>query len=205
MEKKHSDAYKLFIKQLGNSRRDGYHPQLLELIDPDEREEIEKIIIDRFQKGDVFMATFLPKVEWADGIALLKNELMNAIKPSGKSVEIAKILYLYSGNQEYLDIIISNLASTRVSDREAAVVALLDLVPNEQIYYAFKKACLDDNDIPVRINAALGILLCKGVIRDPFSLDEKDDIVEALEKRLYSNDRNTREEVIRYLEEFQIV
>ncbi len=205
MEKKHSDAYKLFIKQLENSRCDGYHPQLLELIDPDEREEIEKIVINRFQKGDVFMATFLQKVEWVDGIALLKNELMNAIKPSAKSVEIAKVLYLYSDDQKYLDVIISNLASTRVDDREAAVVALLGLVPNEQIYYAFKKACLDDNDIPVRINAAIGILLCKGVIRDPFSLNERDNIVEALEKRLYSNDRNTREEAIKYLEEFSIV
>ena len=108
-----SKAYDCLIKQLnanGSEKMDGYYPKVMEEIYDWEREEVEDIIWDAFfNKDEIELAQFFPKLKKYDGIKALKESPYLLQIPSEASVEIGKILYESTGDEEYLDIIKSFL------------------------------------------------------------------------------------------------
>ena len=72
-----SIAYKQLLKQInavGSEKLNGYYPNTLEEIYDWEREEVEDIIWDAFfNKKEIELAQFLPKLEKYDGIKALKK------------------------------------------------------------------------------------------------------------------------------------
>ena len=75
-----------------------------------EREEVEDIIWDAFfNKKEIELAQFLPKLEKYDGIKALKENPYLLQIPSEASVEIGKILYEVTGDEKYLDLIKRNI------------------------------------------------------------------------------------------------
>ena len=79
-----SKAYDYLIKQLnasGSEKKDGYYPRLMEDIYDCEREKVEDIIWDAyFNKKEIEMAQFFPKLKKYDGI--------KALKESGKIIRV---------------------------------------------------------------------------------------------------------------------
>ena len=108
-----SKAYDCLIKQLnanGAEKKDGYYPRVMEEIYDWEREEVEDIIWDAFfNKKEIELAQFLPKLEKYDGIKALKENPYLLQIPSEASVEIGKILYEVTGDEKYLDLIKRNI------------------------------------------------------------------------------------------------
>ena len=104
-----SKAYDCLIKQLnanGSEKMDGYYPEVMEEIYDWEREEVEDIIWDAFfNKNEIELAQFFPKLKKYDGIKALKESPYLLQIPSEASVEISKILYEATGDEGYLDII----------------------------------------------------------------------------------------------------
>ena len=108
-----SKAYDCLIKQLnanGSEKRDGYYPRVMEEIYDWEREEVEDIIWDAFfNKKEIELAQFFPKLKKYDGIKALKESHYLLQIPSEASVEIGKILYEVTGDEKYLDLIKRNI------------------------------------------------------------------------------------------------
>lgn len=70
----HSDAYNEFVQATNlDGYKQGYNDKLFELILPQERDEIEQIVEERFAKGDYEMAVFMPELSKIDGISRLKE------------------------------------------------------------------------------------------------------------------------------------
>lgn len=89
---------------------DGYYPKVMEEIYDWEREEVEDIIWDAFfNKNEIELAQFFPKLKKYDGIKALKESPYLLQIPSEASVEIGKILYEATGDDGYLDIIKKNI------------------------------------------------------------------------------------------------
>lgn len=94
----------------GAEKKDGYYPRVMEEIYDWEREEVEDIIWDAFfNKKEIELAQFLPKLEKYDGIKALKENPYLLQIPSEASVEIGKILYEVTGDEKYLDLIKRNI------------------------------------------------------------------------------------------------
>lgn len=203
MIREHSKAYKDFIKQISAEPRiryDGYDDDLLKSIYPEEREEIESLIIKLFEEGDYLLSFFIPKIRRVNGVELLTNALAKSRIPSGRSITIAGVLYQQTENNIYLDTIVENLNSNRPSDRNNAISTLSMLKPNERIYNVLKQACINDSDEIVRTSAALGILYCKGYIKDPFGLEALNSNVIGLYSRLDNDDVSIRIQAVQELE-----
>ena len=98
-----SIAYKQLLKQInavGSEKLNGYYPNTLEEIYDWEREEVEDIIWDAFfNKKEIELAQFFPKIKKYDGIKALKESPYLLQIPSEASVEIGKILYEVTGDE----------------------------------------------------------------------------------------------------------
>ena len=169
-----SKAYDCLIKQLdanGAEKKDGYYPRVMEEIYDWEREEVEDIIWDAFfNKKEIELAQFLPKLEKYDGIKALKESPYLLQIPSEASVEIGKILYEATGDEEYLDLIKRNI----------------------DIY-------INNSNRVNRSTAVMGILYNKGIIKDRSSIKESNDVI-SLRKKFKSEDIAERKKILEKFE-----
>ena len=196
-----SKAYDLLIKQLnakGSEKKDGYYPRVMEEIYDWEREEVEDIIWDAFfNKKEIELAQFLPKLEKYDGIKALKESPYLLQVPSEASVEIGKILYEVTGDEEYLDLIKRNIDE---SPETISYVSILSYCkPCQRVYNILADIYINNNNSVNRSTAVMGILYNKGIIKDRDSIKESNDVIN-LRKKFKSEDSAERQEILKKFE-----
>ena len=196
-----SKAYDLLIKQLnakGSEKKDGYYPRVMEEIYDWEREEVEDIIWDAFfNKKEIELAQFLPKLEKYDGIKALKESPYLLQVPSEASVEIGKILYEVTGDEEYLDLIKRNIDE---SPETISYVSILSYCkPCQRVYNILADIYINNNNSVNRSTAVMGILYNKGIIKDRYSIKESNDVIN-LRKKFKSEDSAERQEILKKFE-----
>lgn len=201
-----SSAYDYFIKQLnasGAEKMDGYYPQTLEEIYDWEKEEVEDIIWDAFiNKNEVGLAQFLPKLKKYDGIKALKESpYLNRI-PCEASVEIAKILYEATDDEDYLDLIKRNIDA---SPNTISYVSLLSYCkPCLKLYYILADIYINNENKVNRSTAVQGLLFNKGVIKDIFDIKESNATIE-LRKKFKSEDKKERQKIFEKFEKGELI
>ena len=196
-----SKAYDLLIKQLnakGSEKKDGYYPRVMEEIYDWEREEVEDIIWDAFfNKKEIELAQFLPKLEKYDGIKALEESPYLLQVPSEASVEIGKILYEVTGDEEYLDLIKRNIDA---SPETISYVSILSYCkPCQRVYNILADIYINNNNSVNRSTAVMGILYNKGIIKDRYSIKESNDVIN-LRKKFKSEDSAERQEILKKFE-----
>ena len=161
-----SKAYDCLIKQLnanGSEKLDGYYPRLMEEIYDWEREEVEDIIWDAFgNKKEIELAQFLPKLKKYDGIKALKESPYLLQIPSEASVEIGKILYEVTGDEDYLNLIKRNIDAS--PETISYVSTLSYCKPCQRLYNILADIYINNNNKVNRNTAVMGILYNKGML-----------------------------------------
>ena len=198
-----SKAYDCLIKQLnanGSEKMDGYYPKVMEEIYDWEREEVEDIIWDAFfNKNEIELAQFFPKLKKYDGIKDLKESPYLLQIPSEASVEIGKILYEATGDDGYLDIIKKNIDA---SPETISFVSILSYCkPCQRLYNILVDIYINNSNKVNRSTAVMGILYNKGIIKDRSSIKESNDVI-SLRKKFKSEDSIERQKI---LEKFEAV
>ncbi|MBU5472352.1 hypothetical protein [Roseburia sp. MSJ-14] len=196
-----SIAYKQLLKQInavGSEKLNGYYPNTLEEIYDWEREEVEDIIWDAFfNKKEIELAQFLPKLEKYDGIKALKKSPYLLQVPSEASVEIGKILYEVTGDEEYLDLIKRNIDA---SPETISYVSILSYCkPCQRVYNILADIYINNNNSVNRSTAVMGILYNKGIIKDRDSIKESNDVIN-LRKKFKSEDSAERQVILKKFE-----
>ncbi len=196
-----SSAYNYLIEQLnasGREKMDGYYPQIMEEIYDWERDEVEDIIWDAFMnKGEVELASFLPKLKKYDGIKALKESRYLFQIPSEASVEIGKVLYEATGKETYLNIIKKNIDAS--PDTISYVSILSYCKPGRKLYKMLADIYINNENETNRSTAVMGLLFNKGIIKDIFSIQESNDTI-ALRKKFRSEDKKERKRILKSFE-----
>lgn len=201
-----SSAYDHLIKQLnasGAEKKDGYYPHILEEIYDWERGEVEDIIWDAFiNKNEVGLAQFLPKLKKYDGIKALKeNPYLNKL-PCEASVEIAKILYETTNDEDYLDLIKRNIDA---SPNTISYVSLLAYCkPCLKLYNILADIYINNENRVNRSTAVQGLLFNKGIIKDIFDIKESNATIE-LRRKFKSEDKEERQKIFEKFEKGELI
>lgn len=199
----HSRAYKYLYEQLnatGSKKGDGYYSKIMEEIYDWEREEVEDVIWESFRR-DKYLAEFLPKLKKYDGVKELKEALVKCNVPSDNSVTIAQVLYEYTGDDKYLDVIKQNI--NKDEDALSYVSVLADCKPCKKAYNWLVEIYLKSNDKTIRSTAVEGILYNKGVITNPQDTQEYMKNIE-LVRKFATNDKDERKKIIERFENGQL-
>lgn len=201
-----SKAYKYLFEQInasGSKKLDGYNAKIMEEIYDWEREEVEEVIWKAFHEDkDVDLAIFLPKLEMYDGIGALKKALGECIIPSGNSVILSQVLYEYTGNDQYLDIIKQNIDKDENKTSNVAILSYCK--PCEKAYNLLVDIYLKSDNKTIRSIAVTGILYNKGVIADPHNLQEIMSKIE-LKRKFIAVDTKERKRIITMFESGQLL
>lgn len=201
-----SKAYDWLIEQLnanGSEKKDGYYPRVMEEIYDWEREEVEDIIWDAFfNKKEIELAQFLPKLEKYDGIKALKESPYLLQIPSGPSVEIGKTLYEVTGDEAYLDLIKRNIDASpeNAFPQTLSYVSILSYCkPCQRLYNILVDIYINNSNSVIRITAVMGILYNKGIIKDRNSIKELNESINLL-KKFQSEDSIERQKILEKFE-----
>lgn len=196
-----SKAYDYLIKQMntnGSEKMDGYYPRVMEEIYDWEREEVEDIIWDAFgNKKEIELAQFLPKLEKYDGIKALKESPYLLQIPSEACVEIGKVLYEATGDEDYLDLIKRNIDAS--PETISYVSDLSYCKPCQRLYNILVDIYINNNNRVNRNTAVMGILYNKRIIKDRGSIQESKDTM-SLRKKFKSEDRAERQDILKKFE-----
>lgn len=199
----HSDAYKEFIKRINtDGYKQGYNDKLFELILPQERDEIEKIVEERFAKGDYQMTVFMPKLSKIDGISRLQEESEKIKTTSYAYCKIMYVLFNETQNESYLDNLIKVLKSNREDERMNAIMSLLRCGKRKKLYEVYKEQCIVDEDEDVRSRCVVGMLYCADIINNPFVIQTLEQPWRRLKLEMYDED-NDKEDRIKAIQEFE--
>lgn len=195
-----SKAYTIFLKQIraiGYDKKDGYYANLFDEIYECEREEIERLIWNKFtQESDVGLVQFIPRLKNYNGIdALLKSDFLYQI-PSYACVETCRTLYEYLGDGKFLDIIKENI--DMCPNEIGYVSTLSECRPSEKLKDMLMDIFINNPDSINRNTAFMGLLHIAGVIKDLNSIDDVNSTIEL--RRRYKSDK--REERIERMREF---
>lgn len=195
-----SKGYQDFLKQLhaeGYERAQGFDPDLFSKINPGERAEVERILLDLFKNGDRRGMPLFPQLQSVDGEQILQKELTGWNPPHIVHAEIAHILSKCTHQSAFVEELIQDLQIKEDAYRSVVVRFLLDCGRSERLASIFEDLILADPDDMVRYHAAIGLLYCAEIINDPFSLgpshphrdlilglssDEREERIEALER-----------------------
>lgn len=201
-----SKAYKDLLEQMkvsGSKDFDGYNAETLNQVYEWERAEVETIIWKAFHVDkDMEMAILLPKLKAYDGIRALKEVLESCKVPSYNSVRLSQILYEYTGEERYVDLIKRNIDMS--NDAVSYVVMLSRCRPCDKIYKFMIDIYLNSDNEVIRNTAVLGILYNKGLISNPDNIQEVMQKVELMRKFI-SNNLNERREIIDKFEKGEIL
>lgn len=200
-----SKAYDCLIKQLnanGSEKLDGYYPRLMEEIYDWEREEVEDIIWDAFgNKKEIELAQFLPKLKKYDGIKALKESPYLLQIPSEASVEIGKILYEVTGDEDYLNLIKRNIDAS--PETISYVSTLSYCKPCQRLYNILADIYINNNNKVNRNTAVMGILYNKGIIKDRRSIKDSNDVIN-LRNKFKSEDSTERQKILKKFEKGEL-
>ena len=199
----HSDAYNEFIKSVNlDGYKQGYNDKLFELILPQERDEVEQIVEERFANGDYEMAVFMPELSKIDGISRLKEAANELKKTSYAYCKIMYVLHNATYNEFYLDELVQILNSGNEDERMNAIMSLLRCGKSNKLYEVYKEQCIADEDEDIRSRCVVGMMYCKGIINNPFVMQSLEQPWKRLKLEMYDGDRS-REERIKAILEFE--
>ena len=201
-----SKAYDHIIKQLnasGSEKKDGYYPRLMEDIYDCEREKVEDIIWDAyFNKKEIEMAQFFPKLKKYDGIKALKESPYLLHVPSSECVEIGTVLYETTGEKKYLDLIKRNIDAS--PDTISYVSILSYCKPCKQLYKILVDIYINNRNSVNRNTAVMGILHYKGIIKDLDSISETNKAISMCEK-FESENKAERKKILKRFEKGELI
>ena len=114
-----------------------------------------------------------------------------------KRVEIGKILYEVTGDEEYLDLIKRNIDA---SPETISYVSILSYCkPCQRVYNILADIYINNNNSVNRSTAVMGILYNKGIIKDRDSIKESNDVIN-LRKKFKSEDSAERQVILKKFE-----
>mgnify|MGYP004528167391 CR=1 FL=1 len=199
----HSDAYNEFVQKINaDGYMQGYNDKLFELILPQERDEIEQIVEERFAKGDYEMTVFMPKLSKINGISKLQEAAKKLKRTCSAYCEIMYVLYTVTQKESYLDELIQILKSSNEDERMNAIMRLLRCGKNKKLYEVYKEQCIIDEDEDVRSRCVIGMLYCKDIIKNPFIIQPLEQPWKRLKLEMYDADKN-KEDRIKAIQEFE--
>jgi len=168
-----------------------------------ERDEVEDIIWDAFiNKNDVELASFLPKLEKYDGIKALKENPYLFQIPSYASVEIGRVLYEATDDEDYLDLIKRNIDA---SPNTISYVSILSYCkPCPRLYDILADIYINNSNKVNRNTAVMGLLFNKGIIKDIRCVKELNDTI-GLCKKFKSEDREERKRILERFEKGELI
>ena len=198
----HSDAYNEFIQKVKTDGYiQGYNSKLFELILPQERDEIEQIVEEKFDDGDYEMAIFMPELSNINGIRKLEEKSQKLKKTSYAYCEIMYVLYNTTKKENYLDELIQILKCDNEDERMNAVMSLLRCSKSNKLYKVYKEQCISDEDEDVRSRCVMGMLYCQNIIKYPLKIQSLDQPWRRLKVEMYDNDKENRIKAVREFEE----
>lgn len=195
-----SDAYVGLIKQIkatGRQKMEGYNPKTLDEIYEWERNEVEEVIWHNFCDNDIDLAILLPKLKNYDGLKLLEEKLQVLNIPSGGSVLISQVLYEVTKKEKYLDIIMHNIKKD--PNNISCVATLAYCSPSEKAYSLLVQIYVNSDNDAIRSTAVTGILYNKGIIKDPYDLQEMMKTID-IERKFSSDNIDDRRKIIKLFE-----
>ena len=150
-----------------------------------------------FNKKEIELAQFFPKLKKYDGIKALKESPYLLQIPSEASVEIGKILYEVTGDEKYLDLIKRNIDA---SPETISFVSILSYCkPCQRLYNILVDIYINNSNKVNRSTAVMGILYNKGIIKDRSSIKESNDVI-SLRKKFKSEDIAERKKILEKFE-----
>lgn len=197
----HSSAYIEFVERVEkDGYKQGYNEELFKLILPDEVNDVEKIVEEKFDNGDIHMAVFLPELRRCNGIKKLEEKAQLLSKTCGAYCEIMRVLYNSTNLNDYLDNLISVLNSDNKSDRMQAMMNLLKCGKSEKLYEVFRKHCIVEKEEDIRSRCVVGMFYCRNIIENPFAIQRLEQPWKRLKLEMYDCDRNKEERLQSILE-----
>lgn len=152
----HSEAYQLFIKQkdsIDNAlKREGYRDDLLQSIYPEERTEVETLLVSLLKQQDICVLKFMQHLTTFDGISIVAEQYERLQKQTMDTPNLAKYLYIHTKKRTYLDDLLEYCCDEKRQYREEALKNLstlvLDLKLKEipQLYQISRTIILSEND-----------------------------------------------------------
>ena len=172
MEKEHSYAYNdlvKMVKAVGYEKKDEYSNKTMEEIYDWERDEVEDIIWEKFQRDkDSMLSDLLVKLKKYDGLKALKEAIEEVYIPGPASIMLAKTLYNCTKDIKYLNIFEMNINYNKwdSTNNLSTISALNRCVITEDLYNLFKKLYLkcEDDKADIIDEIITGMLRCKGYI-----------------------------------------
>ncbi len=155
-EMEHSKAYQLFMKQKDSNdyaiKREGYRDDLLHTIYPEERKDVESIIVALFNKQDIDVLKFMADLTTVDGILIVEDQYESLSKQIIDMPNLARYLYIHTKKQMYLKDIKDYCFGDKCQQRVEAVRILsiltmdLELEEIPQLYDISQTIILKENE-----------------------------------------------------------
>ena len=212
MEKEHSFAYTdliRMVKATGREKLDGYYSKTMEEIYDWERDEVEDIIWEKFQREkDSMLSDFLPKLKKYDGITALEEASTKVTVPSYASIDISKTLYNSTLKTKYLDNFKENLGYddiVLVSILNKCIVTedLYNFLKELYLYYGVEKK--EDKGV-VTMLIIKGLLRCKGYMTLNFGASTEELREDFKIIKIFEVDEiESKKEIIKKLENGEIL
>lgn len=186
------------IKATGNQKMAGYKSKTLDEIFEWEREEVENLIWHNFCNNDIDLAIFLPWLKKYNGLDSLEKKLQELNVPSGGSVLISRVLYENTRETKYLDSIMRNIE--KAPGNISLVSNLAYCSPSEKAYSLLVHIYINSDNEVIRSTAVTGILYNKGIIKNPYDLQEITNNI-GLKRKFLLSDIDDRKKNIKLFEE----
>lgn len=202
MEK--SKAYENLLNQInatGSYKLDGYSMDILDNIDDNEREEVERIVWDTFfNKKDIDIAVLFPKLKTYDGIQALKNAIDKFSIPSSARMLLSYLIYDSTKDIEYLKMMEKNIIESKYDYSYVSI--LTHTSPCEEVYQTLVRMYKNCSEKVACGSIVNGILYNKGFIKDINSIDDVTHMKE-LRKILKKATAEQKDELLKKLEDGQ--
>lgn len=195
----HSEAYNNFIKIMENKnfeRRFGIPPRVLDEVEPFERDDVEKIIWDRFVNlGDIEMTYYLPRLKNYQATEEVQKKLVEFSIPSRQNTSLAYCLYQLSNNPDFLKIVKTNILK-KLEKTSYIYVIFQDCDKNDvNIYNLLKELYLELTDSAELTAVEKGLFFFKGIISNLYAYDNVQKNLE-LFNRYFSMDLEERKKLL---------
>ena len=160
------NEFKEWIDKIGTREGDYYLPyHFLDELNDRERDEVEKIIYEIFnknEKGAGYFSKYMRYLKNYDGIAALKQYLKEYTNVSGSRFDVITALYEATMDPQYVDMMVGMYKNTR---KRSFVAGIKYCTPSEAIFKALAYIYITDGNRTNRSSAIDGLLHCKGYIK----------------------------------------
>jgi hypothetical protein len=191
-----------WIGKIGTREGDYFMPYLfLDELRDEERNEIEKIMYDKFKEGKNYVGYFSVYMRYLknyDGIELLKQFLDEHTNISGNRFSVITALYETTMDPQYVDMMMDLYRNTR---KLPFVAKITNSAPSEATFKALAYIYVNDKNSTNRSTAIDGLLHCSGYIKELHSYGKTDEDEMKVSRLLYfCDDIEERKKLVEKLE-----